>query len=126
MEDQVRVPCAQNALGGRSTTNSQIWSRSVLIIICIGILSCLSVWVLSWCFPAANAELGISEAKLVESMELKMITVWPFTEICHPLLLLIFTFGASPICVVRGLMQLGGSEAQRESDPSRITELVLP
>lgn len=48
-------------------------------------------------------------SETVESMELKILTVWPFTEeICHPLLLLILTFGVSPICVVRGLMQLGG------------------
>ena len=65
-------------------------------------------------------------SETVESMELKILTVWPFTEeICNPLLLLILTFGASPICVVRGLMQLGGVwSSERESDPSRITELV--
>ena len=44
-----------------------------------------------------------------EPMELKILTIWPFTEkVCHPLLLFILTFGVSPICVVRGLMKLGG------------------
>ena len=56
------VPRAQNALGWRSPTNSQIWSRSVFVNKSVlGYRhACLFGFYL-WCFLAAKAELGISE-----------------------------------------------------------------
>ena len=56
------VPHAQNALGRRSATNSQIWSRSVFVNKSVlGYCHACLFGFYSWCFPAANAELGISE-----------------------------------------------------------------
>ena len=56
------VPHAQNALGRRSATNSQIWSPSVFINKSVSGYrhACLFGFYLRF-FPAAKAELGISE-----------------------------------------------------------------